>query len=499
LFDNAQRWKFHVKHSARTIDGAMSDDFKSRLERLHGARSRASERKEDEKAQGVYSADDAVEHDGPDSQTVDAEPSRPDGPTNRSGQPWLDEAHPPDTSYGRVSLQELLGRPPDRLFEAADMDADGVDGANWSDVAFLDIETTGLSDTDYAFCAGVGFWQDDTFLVRIYHMRDGDDDVAMLQALAEGLTDVRGLCTFNGASFDVPVLERQYEDAGLDSPLDDLFHLDLLPLSRQAWPDLDSHSMESLEKAKLDVARQDDVPGSEAPKRWDQFVRSGRFSVLSGVFEHNRRDILALVALACTLDAELGGPELQAGPVPDRTDQQETGEPDLPDFEPPPGESGGNEKARRGGEAEHDEPLPDDDSVTSRLTRQYALREKSRKPASTDTSAKNRPEKNTSKGKPKERTRRRSLSPDNEEETATAGPETSRQRPGERVATLREEAASVINAEGVEAAANLLHRIVALSPDHPWALERLVDLHQSRGENRLASHYRARLKKTSPF
>jgi hypothetical protein len=493
LIDNGQRWKFHVKHSARTIDGAMSDDFKNRLERLHGARSRASERKEDEKAQGVYSADDAVERDGPVSETADAEPSRPERPTNRTGQPWLDEAHPPDTSYGRVTLKELFGRPPDRLLGAADMDADGVDGANWDDVAFLDTETTGLSDSDYAFCAGVGIWQDDTFLVRIYHMRDGDDDVAMLQALSDGLRDVRGICTFNGSSFDAPLLERQYEDAGLDSPLENLFHLDLLPVAREAWPELDSHSMESLEEAKLDAARQDDVPGSEAPRRWNQFVRSGRFSVLSGVFEHNRRDVLALVALACTLDAELGGPELQAGPIPDRAGQQKSSEPDLPDFEPPPGEGGGDERARRGGTTPQDQSLPDDDSVTSRLTRQYALREKGRTQRSKETST------DTSTEKPRERTRRRSLSSKSEEETPEAGPESSRQRPGERVATLREEAAEVIDAEDIEAAANLLHRIVALSPDHPWALEKLVGLHESRGEDRLASHYRARLKKTSPF
>ncbi|GEM_PF-2982169 len=475
----------------------MSDEFKSRLERLHGARSRATERKEDDKAQGVYSADDAVEHDESGQRTSDTpSPSRPEGPKNRDGQPWLDESHGPDERYGHFQLRELLERPTDRIFVAADLDPSAAD---WRNLAFLDTETTGLSETDYAFCVGLGFWRDDEFLVRIYHMRDGDDDEAMLEALSDGLEGVAGLCTFNGSSFDVPLLERQYKEAGLDSPLGDLLHLDLLPVSRQVWPDLDSHSMESLEEHKLAAQRTDDVPGREVPRRWAQYVRSGRFSVLSGVFEHNRKDVLALVSLACALDSDLGGADPKAGSVP------------PPNFEPAPSEGGGTEKERRGAtvpsqNAEsppEDEPLPDDDSVTSKLTRQYALRDRSSKAKKqlSEEQAGESKSRAENRSKPKERTRRRSLSsePEDKEEGSTAGPENSRQRPGQRVATLRDEASSVIESEGIEEAADLLHRIVALTPDHPWALERLVKLHEARGEAKLASHYRARLQKTSPF
>ena len=492
----------------------MSDEFKSRLERLHGARSRATERKEDDKAQGVYSADDAVEHDESGQRTSDKpSPSRPEGPKNRDGQPWLDERHGPDERYGHFELRELLDRPTDRVFDAADLEPSA---AGWRNLAFLDTETTGLSETDYAFCVGVGFWRDDEFLVRIYHMRDGDDDEAMLEALSDGLDGVAGLCTFNGSSFDVPLLERQYREAGLESPLGGLLHLDLLPVSRQVWPDLDSHSMESLEERKLAAQRTDDVPGSEVPRRWAQFVRSGRFSVLSGVFEHNRKDVLALVSLACALDSDLGGTDPKAGSVP----ETQTTRPGPPDFEPAPGEGGGTEKERRGATVQHqkakrqqgsgdaqvppeDEPLPDDDSVTSKLTRQYALRDRSSKAKKQDSDQQEGESgaRAESRTKPKERTRRRSLSsePEGKDESSTAGPETKRQRPGQRVATLRDEASSVIESEGIEEAADLLHRIVALTPDHPWALERLVKLHEARGEAKLAGHYRARLQKTSPF
>ncbi|MDY3279916.1 MAG: ribonuclease H-like domain-containing protein, partial [Eubacteriales bacterium] len=80
------------------------------------------------------------------------------------------------------------------------------------DVLFLDTETTGLSHGagTVAFLVGVGFFEEDAFVVRQYLMRDYDEEPFVLSHVAEHLRRSRVICTFNGASFDLPLLEVRY-------------------------------------------------------------------------------------------------------------------------------------------------------------------------------------------------------------------------------------------------------------------------------------------------
>ena len=96
---------------------------------------------------------------------------------------------------------------------------------------YLDTETTGLAGGTgtYVFLVGVGFFDGDTFEVRQYFMRDLDEEPALLAAVGGLLGEFDGVVTYNGGSFDLPLLETRFVLARRRFPAD-VFHLDLLQL-----------------------------------------------------------------------------------------------------------------------------------------------------------------------------------------------------------------------------------------------------------------------------
>ena len=89
-----------------------------------------------------------------------------------------------------------------------------------SNLAFLDIETTGLSGGagTYAFLVGLGRFEGDDFYLRQVFMRSPAEEQALLLVVADLLQDVDGLVTFNGRSFDLPVLNCRYSLARMQVP-----------------------------------------------------------------------------------------------------------------------------------------------------------------------------------------------------------------------------------------------------------------------------------------
>ena len=149
-------------------------------------------------------------------------------------------------------------------------------GCRREDILFLDTETTGLSHGagTVAFLLGVGFFTDAGFTVRQYLMRDYDEEIFLLQHAAEEIRNKKMLCTFNGATFDLPLLEARFILHRMRSALPARPHLDLLPASRRVWKlRLKKCNLTSLEAAVL---------GAE------------RVSVLEDVLEHNGQDIVSL-------------------------------------------------------------------------------------------------------------------------------------------------------------------------------------------------------------
>jgi hypothetical protein len=174
---------------------------------------------------------------------------------------------------------------------------------------YLDTETTGLAGGTgtCAFLIGIGMIEGTQFVVRQYFLRDYPEEKAVLSALAEILNSYDGLVTYNGKTFDVPLLETRYALARLKSPFGRLLHLDALHPSRRLWKlRLESCKLTDLERAVLKIEREGDVPGSEIPGIYFDYLRSGDARGLQPVFFHNALDIMTLAALTVELARAIG-------------------------------------------------------------------------------------------------------------------------------------------------------------------------------------------------
>jgi hypothetical protein len=168
---------------------------------------------------------------------------------------------------------------------------------------FFDLETTGLSGGagTYAFLIGCGsFDARGGFVTKQYVMARYGDERTMLEVLAGELARAGALVSFNGKSFDAPVIETRYLFHRLDWAGANLPHLDMLHSARRFWGDA-TCSLANLEAEILGTTRPGDVAGFEIPARYFHFLRSGDPRPLAAILDHNRRDLLSLAGLAARL------------------------------------------------------------------------------------------------------------------------------------------------------------------------------------------------------
>lgn len=173
-----------------------------------------------------------------------------------------------------------------------------------SELVYLDTETTGLvgGTGTCAFLIGLGAADGSQFVVKQFFLRDYPEEKAMLAALTEALAAYKGIITFNGRTFDLPLLETRYQLARMKSPFDRLVHLDLLHPARRLWKlRLERCHLSHLEQQVLGVRRQGDVAGADIPGIYFDYLRTGNARGLQPVFYHNSLDIITLAALAVEL------------------------------------------------------------------------------------------------------------------------------------------------------------------------------------------------------
>lgn len=179
-------------------------------------------------------------------------------------------------------------------------------------LAFLDTETSGLSGGTgtYAFMVGAGRFVKGEFQLVQFFMRDPSDESALLEGLADFLAPCKALVTFNGKTFDAPLLRTRYRMHSIPSPIDDFAHLDLLPLARRLWRDrLPSRTLKYLEENILEAPRStEEVPGYEIPWLYFDYLRTRDATALKGVFYHNAMDVVAMAALLNHLNEVLSDP-----------------------------------------------------------------------------------------------------------------------------------------------------------------------------------------------
>jgi hypothetical protein len=171
----------------------------------------------------------------------------------------------------------------------------------------LDTETTGLGTAagTVAFLVGLGWWEGDRFVVRQLLLPDHGDEPALLAALGDALPPDAWLVTYNGRSFDWPLLATRFRLHHLPPP-SHAGHLDLLPLARQLWRHrLPDARLASVEHGVAGIRRADDLPGALIPERYFRFLRDGDGSLLGDVVRHNRQDVASLARLLAVLAGTL--------------------------------------------------------------------------------------------------------------------------------------------------------------------------------------------------
>ncbi len=173
-----------------------------------------------------------------------------------------------------------------------------------SRIIFLDTETTGLSGGagTCAFLIGLGYFHNGQFRVTQLFMRDFGDEGAQLDQLNALLTEHQAVATYNGKTFDVPLLQSRNVLHRIRTRLDSLAHLDLLHAVRRHWKQsLPDCSLGSAEMYLLNAGRTGDVPGFLIPQIYFDYLRTQDSRHLNPVFYHNQCDILALVGIATKL------------------------------------------------------------------------------------------------------------------------------------------------------------------------------------------------------
>lgn len=171
----------------------------------------------------------------------------------------------------------------------------------WRNVIFLDTETSGLmgGTGTYAFLVGLGYRTEEGFELIQLFMRDPGQEAALLAALDQFLARFEVVVTFNGKTFDVPLLNTRYTMNGLSGPFGRYEHVDVLHIARKLWRDrLPSRALGDLEKEIVRFFRTgEDIPGWMIPQMYFDYLNNGDARPLSGIFYHNTRDILSLAAL----------------------------------------------------------------------------------------------------------------------------------------------------------------------------------------------------------
>ncbi len=217
---------------------------------------------------------------------------------------WFSESigcEPPEGNVDGAALRLLAPDAPDEV----------ADPRQW---LFLDTETTGLAGGTgtYPFLVGIAWWDAGGLEVEQFFMRDHSEEHSLLVALAERMAERRVLVTFNGKSFDWPLLETRFRMTRAIHAPAPRAHLDFLHPARNLWRlRLGSVRLAELERHVLGWNRGADVMSELIPSIYFDFLRGGPPEPLIPIFHHNQMDLRGLAGLAAHTLSLLADPEIR--------------------------------------------------------------------------------------------------------------------------------------------------------------------------------------------
>ena len=177
-------------------------------------------------------------------------------------------------------------------------------------VAYVDTETTGLSGGagTYVFAAAVARPIDCGLRVAQVFLPQPGMEAAFLYALQAEIEPAQALATFNGSSFDMPILRTRWVMARMPGELACPAHVDLLTLVRALYRHrLERCNLRSVEERLLGYERDDPIDSALVPESYFAYLRHDMSPMLEAALEHNRLDVISLVHLHSRLLARLRG------------------------------------------------------------------------------------------------------------------------------------------------------------------------------------------------
>jgi hypothetical protein len=264
---------------------------------------------------------------------VRKETRAPSAPTSCEVQELPFVSHP--TPLGRLHVRHVLLPPSHRVGKASILPArdassellgllsldPSLSTCDPSRALYLDTETTGLhgGTGTIAFLVGLAFWElepgegNRALVVEQILVQSPGEEAPMLERVAARLRDASMVVTFNGKSFDLPLLRTRFAMARMPVP-DEPPHLDLVHVVRRLHrAPFGSCNLTSIEQRVLGFERHGDVPSAEVSARYLHFLRTGEVRALLGVIEHNAWDVVAMVALVALYGEPLATTSLSAG------------------------------------------------------------------------------------------------------------------------------------------------------------------------------------------
>ncbi|HYL38164.1 MAG TPA: ribonuclease H-like domain-containing protein [Bryobacteraceae bacterium] len=211
--------------------------------------------------------------------------------------------------HGSIGIADLEDLPGHLLQPISNGLIQDIPPSKW---CFLDTETTGLAGGSgtYAFLVGIGRITPQGFRVRQFFMRDFGEERSQLSAVVEHLKQFEVLITYNGRTYDQPLLETRFRMLRERPPFASLEHLDLLFGARRLWNlRFDSCRLVDLETQILGVERQGDLPGELIPYVYFEYLRTHEIFRLLPIFHHNAMDILTLACLTAIVPRAFHPPE----------------------------------------------------------------------------------------------------------------------------------------------------------------------------------------------
>jgi uncharacterized protein YprB with RNaseH-like and TPR domain len=217
--------------------------------------------------------------------------------------------YPRHKLHGSIDIASLSDLPGDLLDVISDGAASNSPPERW---AFLDTETTGLSGGvgTYAFLIGVGRITPEGFRVRQFFMRNILEEPSLLEALSRHLDEFDTLVTYNGITYDQPLLEARYRIQRAQPPFSSMAHVDILFGARRLWKlRFDSCRLVELENQILGVEREGDLPGEMIPYVYFDYLRTSEAYRIVPILHHNATDILSLACLTAIVPWAFRSPE----------------------------------------------------------------------------------------------------------------------------------------------------------------------------------------------